>query len=124
MQTHQQIHFPRQIPAGIESSQQEDVNLSFWHLLHLFKKHSNQFKNSTLLLSNDATPIHAWIQKRSLKKNIDVMLEKKAGVRKIHLLHIIGLVQADFNTAFKLYFAKHQVSSSEKIKLIEEQRGG
>ena len=32
-------------------------------------------------------------------KSIDVMLKKKAGVRKIHLLEIIGLVEADFNTA-------------------------
>ena len=39
-------------------------------------------------------------------KCIDVMLEKKVGVRKIYQLRIIGLGEADFNSALKLYFAK------------------
>ena len=52
------------------------------------------------------------------------MLEKKPGVKKIHLLQIIGLVEANFNTALKLYFAKHLVSSSEKTELTKEQCGG
>ena len=37
-------------------------------------------------------------------KSIDIMLEMKAGVKKIHLLRIIGLVEADFNTAVELFF--------------------
>ena len=49
-----------------------------------------------------------------------VMLGKKPGVKKIHLLQIIGLVEADFNTALKLYFAKHLILNSEKTKLIDE----
>ena len=52
------------------------------------------------------------------------MLENKARVEKIHLLEIIGLVEADFNTALKLYFAKHLVSKSEKTELTEEKWGG
>ncbi|KAL7555007.1 hypothetical protein ACHAWF_018680 [Thalassiosira exigua] len=40
-------------------------------------------------------------------KCLDIMLEKKPGVRKIHHLRIIGLVEVDFNTALKLYFDKH-----------------
>ena len=35
---------------------------------------------------------------------IDVMLEKMAGVRKIHLMRTIGKVQADFNQALKIPF--------------------
>ena len=35
---------------------------------------------------------------------IDMMLEKKKGVRKIHLLWIIGLLKVDFNTALKFSF--------------------
>ncbi|KAL7523120.1 hypothetical protein ACHAWF_000381, partial [Thalassiosira exigua] len=45
------------------------------------------------------------------------MLEKKTGVRRIHQLQIIGLVEADFNTALKLYFAKYLVANSELTEL-------
>ena len=55
---------------------------------------------------------------------LDVMLEKKPGVRRIHQLRIIGLVEADFNTALKFYFAKHLVAQSERTNLTEEQWGG
>ncbi|KAL7550658.1 hypothetical protein ACHAWF_013872 [Thalassiosira exigua] len=54
----------------------------------------------------------------------DVMLKKKPGVRRIHQLRIIGLVEADFNTALKLFFAKHLISNTETTKLTEEQWGG
>ena len=36
-------------------------------------------------------------------KCINIMLEKKKGVQKIHMLRIIGLVEADFNTALKIF---------------------
>ena len=39
-------------------------------------------------------------------KMVDVMLEKKRGIRKIHLLRIIGILEADFNTALKTLFAR------------------
>ena len=57
-------------------------------------------------------------------KCLDVMLEKKPGVREIHQLRIIGLVEADFNTALKLFFAKQLVANSETTDLTEEQWGG
>ncbi|KAL7548720.1 hypothetical protein ACHAWF_017511 [Thalassiosira exigua] len=56
--------------------------------------------------------------------SIDVMLEKKPGVRHIHQLRIIGLVEADFNTALKLFFTKHLVSNTKMTELTEEQWGG
>ena len=37
---------------------------------------------------------------------IDIMIEKKKDVRKIHQLRIIGILEADFNTALKILFAK------------------
>ncbi|KAL7533444.1 hypothetical protein ACHAXR_008968 [Thalassiosira sp. AJA248-18] len=57
-------------------------------------------------------------------KCIDVMLEKKKGIRQIHQMRIIGLVEADFNTALKLFFAKQMVTNSENTTLTEEQWGG
>jgi hypothetical protein len=44
--------------------------------------------------------------------SIDVMLEKKRGQRKIHMLQIIALVEADWSTALKAPLAAlSQVSS-------------
>ncbi len=57
-------------------------------------------------------------------KCLDVMLEKKKGIRQIHQLRIIGLVEADFNTALKFYFARQMISNSELTTLTDEQRGG
>ncbi|KAL7505963.1 hypothetical protein ACHAXN_004898 [Cyclotella atomus] len=54
---------------------------------------------------------------------VDVMLEMKPGVRKIHLLRIIGLLEADFNTALKYFFAKRMNTNAEQIGISDEQRG-
>ncbi|KAL3777849.1 hypothetical protein ACHAWO_012168 [Cyclotella atomus] len=54
---------------------------------------------------------------------VDVMLEKKPGVRKIHLLRIIGLLEADFNTALKYFFAKRMMTNAEQIGISDEQWG-
>jgi hypothetical protein len=53
--------------------------------------------------------------------SIDVMLEKNRGLRQIHRLRIIGLVEADFNTALKIFMAKKLVQNAEKTDLTEEQ---
>lgn len=55
---------------------------------------------------------------------IDVMLEKKFGVRQIHLMRIIGLVEADFNTALKILFAKQLMTNAEKAGISSDQWGG
>ena len=57
-------------------------------------------------------------------KATDVMLEKKPGVRKIHQLRIIGLLEADFNTALKLLFAKKMMRNAESSGICGEQWGG
>ena len=46
-------------------------------------------------------------------KATDLMLKKKPGVRKIHQLRIIGLLEDDFNTALKLIFARKMMRNSE-----------
>jgi hypothetical protein len=53
--------------------------------------------------------------------SIDVMLEKVKGLRQIHRLRIIGLVEADFNTALKIFFAKKLIANTESTDLTEEQ---
>ena len=58
-----------------------------------------------------------WLQE------IDVMLEKKKGVMKIHLLRIIGLLEADFNTALKFFFANQMMIVTEENGLSDEQHG-
>ncbi len=45
-------------------------------------------------------------------KCIDDMLKKKAGAHKIRQLRIIGLVEAHFNTALKLFFVKHLIANT------------
>ena len=52
------------------------------------------------------------------------MLEKKPEVRKIHQLQIIGLLEADFNTAFKLIFARKMMWNAETSGISDEQWGG
>jgi ribonuclease HI len=57
-------------------------------------------------------------------REIDVMIEKEEGVRHIHKLRIIGLLEADFNTALKFFFAKQMMSNAEQLDLSDEQWGG
>jgi hypothetical protein len=56
-------------------------------------------------------------------KCIDVMIEKKRGNRKIHMLRIIGLLEADFNTALKIIFAQKLMNNAESAGLSDEQWG-
>ena len=57
---------------------------------------------------------------------IDVMLEKKPGVKNIHMLRIIGLVCPEFNTALSYFscFIGHQGQKNfEVTQPTEEQHG-
>ena len=51
------------------------------------------------------------------------MLEKKKGVRKIYLLWIIGLLEADSNMALKFFFANQMMTIAEENGLSDEQHG-
>jgi hypothetical protein len=55
---------------------------------------------------------------------IDVMLEKKKGNFKIHMLRIIGLLEADFNTALKFFFSREMMENTERYGMTDEQWGG
>jgi hypothetical protein len=65
---------------------------------------------------------HGFLNER-WTRSIDVMLEKKKGVRRIHMLRIIALLEADFNTALKILFAKRLMDNAESVGLSEEQWG-
>ena len=56
--------------------------------------------------------VYGFVNRRWVKM-IDVMLEKKRGIRHIHMLQIIGLLEADFNTALKI-FARRLMQRSEE----------
>jgi hypothetical protein len=65
---------------------------------------------------------HGFLNQR-WTQSIDVMLEKKKGVRRIHMLRIIALLEADFNTALKILFAKRLMDNAETAGLSDEQWG-
>ena len=54
---------------------------------------------------------------------IEVMLEKKRGVRRIHLMRIIALVEADFNTALKIMYAQKLMWQAERSDISSDQWG-
>ncbi|KAL7524524.1 hypothetical protein ACHAWF_002609, partial [Thalassiosira exigua] len=56
-------------------------------------------------------------------KEIDFMLEKKKGIRMIHILRIIGLLEADFNTALKYFYSVKMMIRAEEEDLSDEQWG-
>lgn len=66
--------------------------------------------------------MYGFVNQRWLHE-VDVMLEKQKGIRMIHLLRIIGLLEADFNTALKFFFAKKMMQNAERIGLSDEQWG-
>jgi len=60
-------------------------------------------------------------QKKRWENAIDVMLERKLGVQIIHLILIIGLVEADFNIAMKIMFAKKLMWQAENLGIAPDQ---
>ena len=66
--------------------------------------------------------MHGFTHRRWTKM-VDVMLEKKKGVRKIHQLRIIGILEADFNTALKILFARRLMAMAETTGMHDEQWG-
>ena len=53
----------------------------------------------------------------------DFMLEKKPGMRQIHMLRIIGKLAAEFNTCLKLIIGKRARDNFEKSGACDEQHG-
>lgn len=55
---------------------------------------------------------------------IDAMLKKLTGVRHIHLMRIIGLVEPDYNCGLKFYYADRLMKNAEASGLSSNQLGG
>ncbi|KAL7524549.1 hypothetical protein ACHAWF_000993 [Thalassiosira exigua] len=56
-------------------------------------------------------------------EKIDAMLEKKKGIRFIHMMRLIGLLSADFITALKYFFSCEMMKNVEATKLSGDQWG-
>ena len=68
--------------------------------------------------------IYGFVKERWINM-VDVMLEKKRGVvRKIHLLRIIGILEANFNTALKILFARKLIQSAETQGMLHTEQWG
>ena len=57
-------------------------------------------------------------------KMVDVMLEKRRGNCKTHLLCIIGLLEADFSTALEILFAPKLMALAESAGNFHEEQSG
>ena len=55
---------------------------------------------------------------------INAMLEKITGVRHIHLLRIVGLVEPDYNCGLKILYADRLMKNAEETGLPTYQWGG
>jgi hypothetical protein len=57
-------------------------------------------------------------------KGIDVVLAKQKGISQIHMNRLIGLLEADFNTALKCYYPIQIMGNAESSGLNPNQWGG
>ncbi|KAL7517819.1 LOW QUALITY PROTEIN: hypothetical protein ACHAWF_000155, partial [Thalassiosira exigua] len=69
-------------------------------------------------------PFQYGFTNKRWERAIDVILEKKSGERKTHLMRIIGLVEVDFNTALEILFTQRLMANSELAGLSSNQWGG
>ncbi|KAL7502579.1 hypothetical protein ACHAXN_000520, partial [Cyclotella atomus] len=98
------------------SSSPSGLHYSIWKCL------ATDEKISTWLSKMMSLPFEYGFANERWTNSIDVMLEKKRGQRKIHMLRIIALVEADWNTALKILFRK-LIRNAEKVGLNDEQWG-
>ena len=64
--------------------------------------------------------IYGFVCNRWLKA-IDVMIEKKKDIRWIHTLRLIKILEANFNSALKHFFAKDLVTAAETKNFLADE---
>ena len=69
-------------------------------------------------------PFKYGFSPRRWEHAIDCMIEKTKGVKRIHLMRIIGLVEAELNCALKIFYSQRLMSNTEKAGLSSNQWGG
>ena len=68
-------------------------------------------------------PFHHGFVHQRWTTVINVMLEKKKDVWKFYQLQIIGILEADFNTALKFLFAETIMANAKNVGFQPEQWG-
>jgi len=96
--------------SEMTTSSPSGLHYSIWKVL---AKEDDIAKWQSAMMS---LPFMYGFAHRRWTKLIGVMLEKKRGIKRIHLLRIIGILEADFNVALKILFAR-------KLMFIAEQQG-
>ena len=82
-----------------KSSPPEGPHYILWKVL---AEHEDFCKYMSVMLS---MPFNYGFSVRGWENLIGVMIKKSEGVQKIHLMRIIGLVEADFNCALKILYS-------------------
>ena len=98
MMTKEQFQYAFKIANEKTSSSPSDMHYTMWKAVA-----ASNFYAEFLCIMIILPFVYGFANDQWLRE-IDVMLEKKKGVRKIHLLRIIGLLEADFNTALIFFF--------------------
>ena len=97
------------------SSDPHGINYSVWKAM----AQSNYL--SSFLCSLVSLPFIYGFANTRWMNMIDVMLEKKPGVRNIHMLRIIGIVCPEFNTALSYFIGHLGQNNFEKTHPTDEQ---
>ena len=115
MMTKEQFQYTFKIANEKTSSSSSDMHYTMWKAVA-----ASNFYVEFLCIMIILPFVYGFANDRWLRE-IDVMLEKKKGVRKIHLLRIIGLLEADFNTALIFFFTNQMMIIAEENGLSDEQ---
>ena len=88
----------------------------YYTLWNCIAKDKSIYSTDVVILS---LPLEYGFVNERWRQAMDLMLEKKRVLIKIHQLIIIGLIEEYFNTALKLLFSKKIIRNEEHIGISE-----